>query len=423
MFAEGPVAEAIAAPPHVLHGMSILAADDHATNRKLLHALLTSWGMKPTIVDGGQAALATLERARADGQRFPIVLLDGHMPDVDGFMVAERIRTDPSLASVTVLLLTSDLQQGQIARARDLGVSRYLVKPVTPSELLDAVLLALGQTRPLAADEASASPTSRPARRLSVLVAEDNRVNQQVIVRLLDKLGHRAMLAGSGSEALALLETQPFDLVLMDVQMPEMDGLTATAAIRAREAGRPGGGHLPVVALTAHAMKGDRERCLVAGMDEYLSKPVTLAALATVLDRLFAEIDAPASPTDGAAPGAGSEPLDLTLALDYVGGDRELLGELMDIFVADSPQHRAALRIAMNPFDAAAVARAAHGLKGSMRALGACAGAALAERLEMAGVSGDARSAEMVWPALETEMDRVLRFVADRPLTPQSCEA
>ena len=232
-----PVPDTVAASPEALRGLPVLGADDNATNRRLLQAMLTGWGMAPTIVDGGLAALAELEQARARGAAFPVVLLDGHMPDLDGFAVAERIRQDPSLARVTVLLLTSDVEQGQLARSRELGIARSLVKPLTPSELFNAILLALGAA-PRVAEPAHPEPRLQPTRPLTVLVAEDNRVNQQVIERLLGKLGHTVVLASNGGEALAALDRQTVDLVLMDVEMPEMDGFTATAAIRAREAAR-----------------------------------------------------------------------------------------------------------------------------------------------------------------------------------------
>ena len=291
-----PAAESVAASPAVLRGLPVLAADDNATNRRLLGAMLAAWGMEPTIVPGGRQALAALESARARGATFPIVLLDGRMIDLDGFGVAERILTDPSLAGVAVLLLTSDLEHGELARARALGISRYLVKPVTPSELFDAILQALGASR-AAASVPAPSASRETTRPLTVLVAEDNRVNQEVIRRLLQKAGHTVVLAPNGRAALDALEGQAVDLVLMDVQMPEMDGFTATAAIREREAAS-GGARLPIVALTAHAMKGDREKCLAAGMDDYLAKPVTPEALADVLARLGGDASrTPAGPT------------------------------------------------------------------------------------------------------------------------------
>jgi PAS domain S-box-containing protein len=279
--AEQPVPRRVAAPSHSLRGLTVLAADDNPTNRRLLEAMLTSWGVAATIVADGRSALAALEQARAAGRMFRLVLLDARMPDLDGFAVAERIRQEPGLAGVTVMLLTSDVMSGDLARCRQLGVARHLVKPLTPSELLNAVLLALGQS-PAVASPAAQGRAEGP-RGLHVLVAEDNPVNQVLIVRLLEKLGHTSFLAANGEEALRAYEAQVFDAVLMDVQMPVMDGLSATAAIREREARDPSRRRVPIMAVTAFALRGDRERCLAAGMDDYLTKPIRVEHLVEAL--------------------------------------------------------------------------------------------------------------------------------------------
>src|SRR5206468_148352 len=320
--ARAPVPKQVAAPSHALHGLPVLAADDNATNRRLLEAMLTAWGVAPTIVADGRSALAALEQARAAGRTFHLVLLDARMPDVDGFAVAERIRQEPALAGLTVMLLTSDVMSGDLARCRTLGVARHLVKPFTPSELLNAVLLALGQsidpTTPFV-------PVGRDAtsKRLHVLVAEDNAVNQRVVVRLLEKMGHIPVIARNGQEAVETYESRPFDVVLMDVQMPVMDGLTAATAIRENEARHPGRRRLPILALTAYAMRGDRERCLAAGMDDYLTKPIKPDDLAAALNQLNADERPTAPPAASAASAPAAGPgFDFSAALSYVGGDR-----------------------------------------------------------------------------------------------------
>jgi PAS domain S-box-containing protein len=281
--AAGPAPALPAASIERLHRLPVLVVDDHETNRRLLAAIVTSWGALPTVVDSGQAALAVL--AAPDAARFRLVLLDGHMPDMDGFAVAEWIRRHPGLEAPTIMLLTSDAQGLQLARCRELGVPRYLLKPVTPAELLEAVLRALGQEPARAVSRSAAGRPQAGRRELRVLVVEDNAINQLVVRRFIEKSGHRALVAGNGREALAMLDQQPFDLVLMDVQMPVMDGLVATSAIRKQEA-RTGAIRLPVIALTASAMEGDRERCLEAGMDGYLSKPIDRRELDSLLDRL-----------------------------------------------------------------------------------------------------------------------------------------
>jgi two-component system, sensor histidine kinase and response regulator len=274
----------------------VLIVDDNATNRRILHDMLTHWGMRPTVVESGGAALDFLEHAEGAGQRFPLVLLDAQMPDMDGFAVAERITYNPRLKGVTILMLSSGDQGNIEARCRQTGVTVYLRKPITRSELWEAMITALG--RP-GVQEVEAAQTVRrheinslqhrlemtPQRRLRILLAEDNIVNQRLVVRLLEKHGHAIMVASTGREVLATLAQQPVDLVLMDVQMPDMDGLEATAVIREQERHR--GGHLPIIALTAHAMKGDQERCLASGMDDYISKPINAQTLSTAISRVL----------------------------------------------------------------------------------------------------------------------------------------
>jgi signal transduction histidine kinase/CheY-like chemotaxis protein len=257
--------------PVRLHALPVLVVDDNATNRRILGEMLSHLGMRPQLVDGADAALKALRGAVEAGDPFPLVLLDGSMPGMDGFGLAGNIRGRPELAGTTLVMLTSAGQPGDAARCRELGIQAYLIKPVKQSELLDAVFTALGVS---AGDgPAPPAPAAPPIRRrLHVLLAEDNVVNQRLAVRLLEKHGHTVSLTGTGREALAALERQSFDLILMDVEMPEMDGLEATAEIRRRE--RDTARHVPILAMTAHAMKGDRERCLEAGMDGYVSKPI-----------------------------------------------------------------------------------------------------------------------------------------------------
>jgi two-component system, sensor histidine kinase and response regulator len=346
---------------------------------------------------------------------------------------------------VTVMLLTSDVMSGDLARCRMLGVARHLVKPFTPSELLSAVLLALGQsidpTTPIVPVGRDAS-----ARRLHVLVAEDNAVNQRVIVRLLEKMGHIPIVTVNGQEAVEAYESRPFDVALMDVQMPVMDGLAATKAIRESEARHPGRRRLRIMALTAYAMRGDRERCLAAGMDDYLTKPVKPEELSAALNRLLddggatansgttpgqsggasapsanalpdpsASVQsedapgrreaAPAAP-GGAAPEAG---FDLTAALHYVGGDRALLDELLGIFVEDAPVRMDAIRKAIAGGEATELTREAHTLKGALKVIGATTAAGLAQGLEALARDGNMSEADKLSTALEREMDRLMQ--------------
>ena len=412
--AQEPAPRHVAAPPQALWGLPVLAADDNSTNRRLLEATLAGWGVAPTIVADGRAAVDALERARAMGRGFRLVLLDARMPELDGFAVAERIRQEPALAGVTVMLLTSDVLSGDLARCRELGIVRHLVKPFTPSELLNAVLLALGPSleTPPAAPSSPAEPR-RPAPNASlrVLVAEDNAVNQRLIVRLLEKMGHVVVLANNGQEAVEAYESHPFDLVLMDVQMPVMDGLAATGAIRQHEAQHSGGRRRPIVALTAFAMRGDRERCLEAGMDEYLTKPIKPEDLSAALNRVLGGERA-ATPSTGAPSPLGpaaAAAFDLTAALNYVGGDRELLDELLAIFTEDTPVRLEAIRRALAGADGPDLIREAHALKGSLKVIGATTAAELAQDLEARAREGNANGVEELAAALEREVDRVLQ--------------
>jgi PAS domain S-box-containing protein len=260
---EKPIAQA--PRPTSLTGMRALCVDDNATNRRILEEILTSWSMRPTTCDSADAASAELLRAADAGEPYPLVLLDAHMPDVDGFDLAARIQGERALAGTVLLMLTSAGRPDDVARCRELGIDAYLLKPVKQSDLLAALLTALDGSRRQAPPR---QPGAAPGRSLRVLLAEDNAVNQKLASRLLEKQGHAVTVVSNGKEALAALEREAFDVVLMDVQMPEMDGFEATAAIR--RAGR----RVPIVAMTAHAMKGDRERCLEAGMDGYVSKPI-----------------------------------------------------------------------------------------------------------------------------------------------------
>jgi PAS domain S-box-containing protein len=278
------------APPELLRAVRVLVVDDNQTNRRILEGMLTRWQMRPTSVEGGRPALAVLSAAFDAGQPFGLILTDMNMPDMNGFQMIEEIRRRPELSTATIVMLTSAGHRGDAARCQQLGVAAYLLKPIRQSELREAIARVLGARE---ADGAiplvtrfSLHDAREPGTSLRVLLAEDNLVNQRLAVRLLEKRGHRVTVAGTGLEALRALEKEKFDLVLMDVQMPEMDGLEATAALREKEKGT--GGHQAVVALTAHAMKGDREKCIAAGMDGYLTKPIRPQELDQLLERYMA---------------------------------------------------------------------------------------------------------------------------------------
>jgi PAS domain S-box-containing protein len=280
------------APPEILRDVKVLVVDDNRTNRRILEGMLKRWEMKSTSVEGGEEALAQLSAAREKGQPFGLILTDMHMPKMDGFALVERIRQRPELSTATIMMLTSAGHRGDAARCQELGVSAYLLKPIRQSELREAIARVLGAREQKGAipliTRYSLQDARDPSACLRVLVAEDNLVNQRLATRLLEKRGHRVAVAANGREALDALAKESFDLVLMDVQMPEMDGCEATAALREKEKEKGDGTHQPVIALTAHAMKGDRERCLAAGMDGYLAKPIRSQELDTLLQSYVA---------------------------------------------------------------------------------------------------------------------------------------
>jgi two-component system, sensor histidine kinase and response regulator len=269
-----------------LAGRRALIVDDNATNRRVLEELGAGWGLRTTSVDGGPAALASVEAAWAAGEPYEVVLLDVRMPGMDGFAVAEAMRPNPHMAGATIVMLTSDDRSQDQARCESLGLSAYLVKPITRKDLLRSLQRALRRrdaAAPAPLPRAEAAIAAPEGQRLRVLVAEDNEVNVRLAVALLGKLGHGATVVGDGQSAVEAYASEDFDLVLMDVQMPVMGGMDATRAIRGLEAST--GHHVPIVALTARAMKGDREDCLAAGMDDYVTKPVRLSDLAAAIAR------------------------------------------------------------------------------------------------------------------------------------------
>ncbi|MGO9588764.1 MAG: response regulator [Candidatus Acidiferrales bacterium] len=272
-----------------LRDLHALIVDDNLTNRKVLSGMLIRWGMKPTAVEGGQAALQALQIARDTGRPFPLILLDGQMPGMDGFTLAEQIKKDPEMVGATIMMLTSAGHLGDAARCRALGISAYLVKPIRQGELLQAICNVLNLSRPEKAPLVTRHFLREIRNRAHVLLAEDNAVNQTLAVRLLERRGYNVTVAGNGQEALIALERERVDLILMDVQMPEMDGFETTAIIRQKE--RSTGRHIPIVAMTAHALKGDEDRCLAAGMDAYVSKPIRTNELFATIERVLGKGD------------------------------------------------------------------------------------------------------------------------------------
>jgi signal transduction histidine kinase/DNA-binding response OmpR family regulator/nitrate/nitrite-specific signal transduction histidine kinase len=388
-----------------LHGLRVLVVDDNATNRRILKETLTSWRMHPTEADGASAALTILRSAEVSGQPFALMLLDAQMPDMDGLGLVERMRKDGHYGDPVIILLSS-ADRCDFARSNAAGIRHYLPKPATQSELLDAIATALGTARVDPSPPLITRPKLRePGRRLRILLAEDNAVNQKLAQRLLEKWGHRVVVAEDGRRAVALFQDAGpggFDLILMDVQMPEMNGFEATAALR--EAEHHTGGHVPIVAMTAHAMKGDEERCLAAGMDGYLSKPLDAAKLFETLERVNGTVDTK-PPTASATP--VKEVWDQAAALERVGGDADLLRETTTLLLGELPRLLSSIHTALEQADGGALERAAHKFKGAVSLFEARGAVAAARRLEELGRTGHLGPAAGVVEELEQEMERL----------------
>lgn len=275
-----------------LKDLPVLVVDDNRTNRRILQETLSNWGMKPTAVEDGKEALRAVTDANRRGTPFSLALIDYVLPEMDGFQLTERINSSPDSSIATIVMLTSGGQRGDAARCMELGISAYLIKPVKQSDLLAAIIRTFqSQSEGNRIVKLTTRHTLRENHKsLRILLAEDNPVNRKLAVRVLEKMGHRITVAENGKEAVDAVDREAFNVVLMDVQMPIMDGLEATRSIREKES--HSGGHIPIVAMTAHAMKGDEERCLLAGMDAYVSKPVKF-------NELFSAIDSVANPTTG----------------------------------------------------------------------------------------------------------------------------
>ena len=386
--------------PPMLQGLRVLVVDDNATNRRILFEILNNWQMRPTTVAGVAEAMSELQRMADAGNPYELVLTDASMPDTDGFSLASRIQKNRVLCRSMVMMLTSGDRPGDIKRCHDLGIAAYLVKPIKQSELLDAILVAIGDQSSLTGShEISPALRRKSDRPKTILLAEDSLINQKLAIGLLEKWGHHVTVANNGLEAVELSAGWPFDLILMDVQMPELDGLDATRLIRVRE--QSSGGHLPIVAMTAHAMKGDRERCLDAGMDDYLMKPIRAEELFLALERIGA----------GVRPEAAAmkeqvihDKVDWDVARIAVNEDEELLRQVVEAFLEEGPQLVETLRHSLVAQDVKRFQRAAHTLKSGLRMFGISSLADDVEQFEFSAKNG----------ALPAETSVPLRLVFDR---------
>jgi two-component system sensor histidine kinase/response regulator len=398
--------------------MLVLIVDDNRTARTILHEMLTSWGCRTLQACSGAEALSVLrERAEAGTDNIRLALLDGNLPDTDGFELARAIRQDESLHDVGLIMLASVGTRGDAARAQEAGISAYLAKPVKMSDLLDAIVTVLGF-------EAAETPKEeflvtrhtlaedRKKRSAHILLAEDNPVNRKVAERMLTKAGYSVDVANNGLEVLRALESGiQYHVVLMDVQMPEMDGFEATAAIRRDERWRA----VPIIAITAHAMKGDEQRCRNAGMDDYIAKPIDPETLVSTIEKWIggnAETEHDKAPQE-----AGQKPMDIDGAAQRLGGDLEFMLEIVQEFMNFAPAQIEGIRAEVRSGNAPGIEHACHTLKGAAASINAEQIRAIALRLEEIGRSTDLRNAETALAELEAEFKRLQDFVAAEILT------
>ncbi len=406
-----------------IQGASVLVVDDNRTNLQIYQEMLQNWGLKPTVAKDATDALLQLESAYQSCDPFQLLLTDAEMPGVDGFELIRKVRADARFRNLAIIMSSSADRPTDQAMCSELNVAACLIKPVKQSELFDAIAEGLGVTLP---DDfaAGAHSLESPVRPLRILLAEDNKVNQKLAIGLLEKWGHHVTLAENGLQAITHWEQLPFDLIIMDVQMPEMDGLQATRAIRALEETR--GGHIPIVAMTAHAMAGDREQCLNSGMDGYVTKPLRMHDLRSAIAGFFSHEQSSTGNTIGelaaASEGESDEgkslqsevavrKLNWENALSTCGDDRALMLDVMETFLEEVPSLVARLELALHAKDSQQIKRLAHTIVGAMRPFGESTELQLAGELEHLAKSEDFDGMRSVFTQLELDLKHVMAEV------------
>ncbi|MCE9544013.1 MAG: response regulator [Planctomycetia bacterium] len=431
-----------------LDAARVLLVDDNDSNRLILNELLTHWRLRPTAVGGGAAAMRAMQIAHDGHDPYRVAILDSRMPEMSGLDLAAAIRREFRTDEVQTILLTSAGEHIDVGRCRDVNIVARLMKPISQSDLFDAISRSLSgelvSSRP--AEPHAESPPSQ--RSFHILLAEDNRVNQKLLIRGLEKSGHTVTAVGDGEAACRAFQDERFDAILMDVQMPLMGGLEATATIREHE--RKSGGHIPIIAVTAHATQQDRAMCLDAGMDAYISKPIRLNKLMKLIDEtvdamrpanrcelpatnteatelvgtLRSELAAPPGNLAIAPPATGIESLiDLPAMLIYLDGDDDLLKEIIAIFLEDCPRLVAEMDAALAEGNVAAGHRAAHSLKGLVGNFRARGAMVLSLRMETELRQGDAAAAAEMWPLLRSELSDLSSALTQLGMGATQCES
>jgi two-component system, sensor histidine kinase and response regulator len=386
-------------------GLSVLVVDDNSTNRRILQEMLAGWGLKPTLAESGKTSLVALQAVKDAGNPYSLIVVDAHMPEMDGFGLAEQIIAIREFRTTPIIMLTSAGNPGDARRCRELGFAAYLCKPVSQADLLEVVSSALRESTTNRLPKASTPKIiRREGRSLHILLAEDNVVNQTLASHLLEKRGFEVTIVSDGNAAIAAIERQRFDLVLMDIQMPNKDGLVATEEIRAKEAIT--GTHLPIIALTAHAMKEHRNRCISAGMDAYISKPIKSKELFEAIENVLrGSVTEPLS-TENVSH-SDDAPFNEALLLERTEGSAELCGMLVEAFLNEYPKQVASLSQALERQDTKEIAVAAHALKGAIANFTDGAALQATKALEKVAREGNLSGVNEAYRTLTTELDRL----------------
>ncbi|MFZ0448766.1 MAG: response regulator, partial [Desulfatiglandaceae bacterium] len=407
--------------PHDLSGMPVLIVDDNYTNRILLQEMITSWGLVPTITASGKEAIDCFNKAFGSGTPYRLILLDLQMPELDGFDVAKIIKGAPSGEDVKIIVLSSMGQKGDADRCKEVGISGYLPKPIKQSDLYDAILMTMGLPSEETPTVITRHKVYEARKSFNILLAEDNLINQTLAIKLLEARGHRVALASNGKEAVKAYKKGDFDLILMDIQMPEMDGFEATRHIRALELKAQSSKlkgkeskieRIPIVAMTAHAMTGDREKCLDAGMDDYVSKPINPETLYSVIYKVAREPKSEKEQTRP-QPSQGSKTFspttfDISGAMETVLGNEDLFREIAGMFIETCPDYIAKIKEGIAGNDAGILEREAHSLKGAVGNFSAKEAHEAAYRLEKLGKEGNMATAKEGLSNLERSLNELV---------------
>jgi PAS domain S-box-containing protein len=389
-----------------LKGRRMLIVDDNATNRRIVRDMLTAAGVSVEEAAGAETGIAELRQGRTEGQPYALAVIDAQMPGKDGFELAQDVQKDDRLSGTKLLMLTSAGQRGDTQRCKEVGIDGYLTKPASRTDLLEMIAALLSnETKP---ELVTRHLIAESRRRLSILLAEDNPVNQEVAAAMLRKRGHKVDVVANGAEAVVAVTRVAYDLVLMDIQMPELDGFEATKRIREGVAA-----HVPIIALTAHALTGERERCLANGMNGYLSKPFRAHDLFAIVESVGEETEA--TPTTEAAAQAPAVDLEAFRRSMREAGAEEAVDAILELFAQTAPERVAAITAAMESGDAKAIANAAHAFKSPSSAIGALRLGGLLQEIELAGKAGDIARARAAFASLDAETAAVLNQLRQQP--------